>query len=103
MLLEKCIELNRMKKELVPIFILISEREKRIHRDIDNLIFSPIISEAQQKYLENLVQNLGGITKKLTIKLNSFLDDHKNFSDNFIINNEVFLFLIKSIGLYRKM
>eukprot|EP00826_Nyctotherus_ovalis_P016858 TRINITY_DN14917_c0_g2_i1.p1 TRINITY_DN14917_c0_g2~~TRINITY_DN14917_c0_g2_i1.p1 ORF type:complete len:100 (-),score=12.62 TRINITY_DN14917_c0_g2_i1:51-350(-) len=54
-----------MRKVLIPIFILIVERESKLMKNIKKLLSLPIKNNAQWRLLESLVKSLNKITQQL--------------------------------------
>lgn len=91
MLLRKCQELHRLHKGLMAVFILISEREKWMTRDIRRLLNAAALNPSQKKYLESLVQSVAEITKKLTRKVEKLQSEFGLVGVPFVLNGTVAL------------
>ena len=88
-LLKRCLELYKIRENIIPIFLLIGERERRVNRDIRMFMNLKTMNEIQLKYLESLTQTLAKITKKNIIKISELKDAHSFLGKNFIINGMV--------------
>jgi len=96
-LLKKCLELLKIREKVIPIFLLINEREKRVNRDIKVFLNLTELNEIQKRYLQSLVQTLKEVTNKIVSRISQFKKDHPSIGKQFLIDGTV-LDLI-SLGL----
>ena len=88
-MLEKCLKLHRLRKELVQIFILICKREKLVNRDIKRFLYLNYLNNIQQHFLVVLIQELKRIDKNLIEKIKQAQDRYEEIRNSFIINGIV--------------
>lgn len=90
-MLEKCWELHRVHKRLIPVFILASEREKLVKKDIRFFLNLTAPTRQQNVYLKSLVQTLANITEKLVSKISCLQSEMPLVGNPFIVNKTVML------------
>lgn len=88
-LLTKCLELLKIREEVIPVFLLINERERRVNRDIKIFLNLPELNEIQHRYLLSLVETLKEVTSKLISKITQLKREHPLIGKHFIINGTV--------------
>ena len=87
--MEKCEELHKIHRNLIPIFILINEREKWINNDVKQFLSSNVTNVDQKPYFVSLVKTLKEITAKITSKITKLQAQYTIISGPFIINRIV--------------
>ena len=87
--MEKCEELHKIHRNLIPIFILINEREKWINNDVKQFLSSNVTNVDQKPYFESLIQTLKEITTKITSKITKLQTQYSIISGPFLINRVV--------------
>ena len=78
-----------MRKKLIPIFLLINQREKRLNEDIKKFLGISEINQAQSKCLESLVISLKETTTNLINRIKDLQSEYINLKYSFILNGNV--------------
>ena len=87
--MKRCLELYKIREELIPIFILINEREKKVFQNIKGFINLPTMNKIQSNYLESLIQNMKNISEKISNKITQLTNGHPIIGNSFLINGMV--------------
>ena len=87
--MEKCEELHKIHRNLIPIFILINEREKWINNEVKQFLSSNVTNVDQTPYFASLIQTLKEITTKITSKITKLQTQYSIISVPFLINRVV--------------